>query len=81
MEKKIQAAKTKKKTDVLGDYHKLRSRVLNDFNKYMKKIYKDEPDFNFPEYYKQSSYYDGSIVVKGSTLKGVGDFIKSLIKK
>ena len=57
----------------------MRSRVLNDFNKYMKKIYETEPEFSFSEYYKNSDYYDGKIKVKRSTLKGVGKFVQDII--
>lgn len=79
LEKKIQHGKMRKKDkDALDKYYKLRSRVLNDFNKYMKKVYKEEKDFNFSEYYRNSDYYDGSVKVKRSTLKGIGSYIKNI---
>ena len=83
LEKKIQVAKSKKKdTDhVLQDYYKLRSRVLNDFTKYSKKVSKEDPDFNFSEYYKNSPYYDGSVVIKRNTLKGLSAFIRNILIK
>lgn len=83
LEKKIQVAKSKKKDKdpVVQDYYKLRSRVLNDFTKYSKKVMKNDPEFNFSEYYKNSSYYDGSVVVKRNTLKGISSFIQSILIK
>lgn len=77
IEAKIQKGRGKNKD--LEPYYKLRSRVLNDFNKYMKKIYETEPEFSFSEYYKNSDYYDGKIKVKRSTLKGVGKFVQDII--
>ena len=67
-----------KKKDVAKDYYKLRSRVLNDFSKYLGKIEKEDKEFNFSEYYKNSDYYDGSKVIKNTTLKGIGKLIKSI---
>lgn len=78
LEKKIQACKAKGKKDVAKDYYKLRSRVLNDFSKYLGKIEKEDKEFNFSEYYKNSDYYDGSKVIKNTTLKGIGKLIKSI---
>lgn len=80
LEKKIQTAKAKNKDNdpVVQDYYKLRSRVLNDFTKYSKKVIKEEPEFNFSEYYKNSPYYDGSVVIKRNALKGLSSLIQSI---
>lgn len=80
LEKKIQVAKAKKKgnNSVIQDYYKLRSRVLNDFTKYSKYVSKNDPEFNFSEYYKNSPYYDGSLVIKRNSLKGLGDLVKTV---
>ena len=78
LEKKIQDCKRKNKTDVAKEYYKLRSRVLNDFSKYIAKIEREDKKFNFSEYYKNSEYYDGSKVIKNTTLKGIGKLIKSI---
>jgi hypothetical protein len=77
IEGKLQKGRGKKKD--LVPYYKLRSRVLNDFNKYMKKVYAAEKDFNFSEYYKNSEYYDGEIRVKKSTLKGIGKYVQDIV--
>jgi hypothetical protein len=78
LEHKIQACKKKDTKEVKDKYYKLRSRVLNDFSKYMKKVQKSDPDFNFSKYYKESEYYDGSTTIKRSTLKGLGSLIKQI---
>lgn len=79
IEKKLQKMKRKKKySDQYSSYVKLRSRILNDFNKYLKKLNSDT-DISFYEYYKNSPYYDGSLKIKRSTLKNIGAYIKSAI--
>jgi hypothetical protein len=77
LEGKIQACRNKDK-QVKDKYYRLRSRVLNDFVKYKKKVQKADPEFNFSEYYKNSDYYDGSTKIKRSTLKGIGSLIKNI---
>ena len=39
---------------------------------------REDKEFNFSEYYKNSEYYDGSKVIKNTTLKGIGKLIKSI---
>ena len=53
---------------------------MNDFKKYLNIILKEEPNFNFTEYFNKSDYYDGSISVDTNTLKWSGKILKSLIK-
>ncbi len=42
----------------------IRSRVLNDFNKYMQVVMKKDKQFNFANYYKKSPFSDESITIK-----------------
>ena len=60
---------------------KTRSRILNDFKKYLGKVLDKEKDFNFTEYFNNSPYYDKSIKIDASTLKWSGRLLKSLIFK
>lgn len=78
IEKRLQKMRRKKKdSEQYKDYVKLRSRILNDFNKYLRKL-NDDTRIQFYEYYKKSPYYDGSMKIKRSTLNNVGAYIKAL---
>ena len=59
----------------------LRARVLNDFKKYMKVVLEQEKDFDFEAYYRESEYYDATIVFDKGLIKLIGDIIKYLLKK
>lgn len=80
--KKIQKIKKKKVSDsnkaLIDKYIKLRARVLNDFNTEMKKIMKEDPEFNFSKYYKYGDYNDGNITIDSNTLSGIGNAIQNL---
>ena len=58
---------------------KTRARVLNDFNKYMKMVLKEEPDFNFGAYYEASPFYAHTVEVKGSTISKLKDIINCIL--
>lgn len=58
----------------------LRARVLNDFRKYLKIVLEQDKEFNFTEYYKNSEYYDSSIVIDNTTMKFIGDLLKKIPK-
>ena len=58
---------------------KTRARVLNDFNKYIKIVLKEDPSFNFASYYEQSPFYANTIEVKGSTIHKLKDLISYIL--
>lgn len=58
---------------------KTRARVLNDFNKYIKIVLKEDPSFNFAAYYEQSPFYANTIEVKGSTIYKLKDLVDYIL--
>lgn len=77
LERKIYDPKESKKK---RDYTLIRARILNDFNKYLKFINKQEKDFNFIQYYNHTPFSDASIKITGATLFHTGQIIKQTIK-
>lgn len=59
------------------EYADAHSRIMNDFNKYLKIVTINEPSFNFSTYYKQSEWYDDETVVS----KGLLDWMLSILTK
>ena len=59
---------------------KVRARILNDFNKYMKIVLDHEKDFDFDQYYRSTPYGDDSIRIKKSTVNGVIDAAKRFLR-
>jgi len=80
LEKKIYT-KGKNTDEQLDSYHKARAKILNDFNKYLKVVLKDDVEFNFTEYYNDSPFSDATTKINASTLKYSGDLIKSILLK
>lgn len=62
------------------EYHDMRARILNDFNKYLKIVNKAEPDFDFTSGYEESPYSDAAIKIHSHTLKYGVKYSKSLFK-
>lgn len=62
------------------DELKVRARFLNDFNKYLKIVMKNEPSFNFSEYFEQSPFNDALIKIDKDTLKYGFKALKYIIK-
>lgn len=58
---------------------KTRARVLNDFKKYLDYLLKEEPGFNFSEYYEKSEFYPHTVEVKSGTLLKLKDIIKHIL--
>lgn len=58
---------------------KTRARVLNDFKKYLDFVLKEEPNFNFSEYYEKSEFYPHTVEVKSGTLLKLKDIIKHIL--
>lgn len=45
------------------EYADAHARITNDFNKYLKMVTEHDPEFNFPQYYEQSQWYDGDVKI------------------
>lgn len=56
-----------------------RTRVLNDFNKYLKIINKNDKNFNFGEYYNESIFNDNNIKVSKNTIFNTIDILKRFV--
>ena len=50
-----------------------RARVLNDFKKYLDYLLKEDPGFNFSEYYEKSEFYPHTVEVKSGTILKLKD--------
>ena len=59
---------------------KAKAKINNDFEFYMKKLLKEEPKFNFTEYYDASPFSSATIQIDNSTLEFMGKAIKKFIK-
>lgn len=64
--------------DVINN-SKCRSRVLNDFNTYLKLILKIEPEFNFTKYYNDTPFSNATMKIRSSTLKYSLEYLKKII--
>lgn len=77
LEKKIYHSNdSKEKKD---EYYKIRSRILNDFNKYLKQVQSIDDNFNFTEYYNNTPFSDASVKIDKYTLQYVKEILAKLI--
>lgn len=60
--------------------HKARAKIINDFKYYLEKVMKEEPKFNFTEYYDQSPFSSATTKINSSTLSFMGKMIVKFIK-
>ena len=60
--------------------YKVRARILNDFNKYLKIVSSNTKDFNFTKYYESTPFNDATIKIHGSTIKYTAKYLKGLLK-
>ena len=51
------------------ELHKVRARILNDFNKYLKVVTSNDNDFNFTAYYNETPFSDATIKIDKHTIK------------
>lgn len=65
LEDKIKSSKGNDKKE----YTKIRTKILNDFNRYLKIVLKEDKQFNFNRYYKNTPYGDDRVRIRNSTLK------------
>ena len=49
--------------------HKVRARILNDFNKYLRFVTSEDNQFNFTEYYNNTPFSDATIKIDKHTIK------------
>jgi hypothetical protein len=68
----ISEAKTK-------DAQKARGFAINDFKTYIKFIYKNEPNFDFSEYYKESDYGKLVVNIPHNTILGIKKLFKTIM--
>lgn len=76
LEKKIYSDPTEEE---LMMYSKVRARILNDFNTYLKVVLKSEPNFNFTEYYHNSPFSDVKIKINGTLITGLAKLLKQIL--
>lgn len=60
------------------DLIKVRARILNDFNKYLKMVSRYDKKFNFTEYYNNTPFSDAVMIIHKDTLTGIGKLIKNI---
>lgn len=77
LEKKLYSEKDE---TVRNNYHKSRSRILNDFNKYLKIVTTEDNTFSFTDYYNNSPFSDVTIKINNSTLHHGGKLLKNISK-
>ena len=77
LEKKIYHSNESK--DKKDEYYKIRSRILNDFNKYLKQVQSLDKDFNFTEYYNNTPFSDASVKIDKYTLQYVKEILAKII--
>lgn len=77
IERKIHDKETKESN--IEDLYKVRARILNDFNKYLVMVNKEDNEFNFVEYYNSSPFNDTKVRINRSTLKYTREYIRKLL--
>lgn len=60
-------------------HEKVRSRILNDFYKYLKYVCQEDENFNFADYYNSTPFSDATIRISQSTLKHGMAILKTLL--
>ena len=58
---------------------KARAFLINDFKTYLKKLQKEEPDFDFAEYYASKDYDKIVINVPAESISGIKKLVRSLL--
>lgn len=69
LEKRIYSKNTKISSK--NSYMKVRARILNDFNKYLKILTTNNPNFNFTEYYNNTPFSDATYKISKDTISGL----------
>lgn len=67
LESKIYNEKIKEENK--KELHKVRARILNDFNKYLKVVTSNDSDFNFTAYYNETPFSDATIKIDKHTIQ------------
>ena len=58
---------------------KARAFAINDFKTYLSYIQKEQPDFNFEKYYKESEFDKYIINIPKETIIGIKSLLKSIL--
>ena len=58
---------------------KARAKILNDFNYYMSKALKYDPEFNFQEYYNESPFNDAVLKIDKNTVRWSAQLAKTIM--
>lgn len=74
LEKRIHGNKRNKDANI-----KVRARVLNDFNKYMKVVLNYDSNFNFAQYYEGSPFYANTVKIDNGTIKGIKSIFNRIL--
>lgn len=80
IEDTLNAKKFKSPASDLSSLHKAKAKITNDFKYYLEALLKDEPSFNFTEYYDASPFSSAVTKINASTLDFMGKMIKKFIK-
>ena len=62
------------------DYHKARSKILNDYTKYLEYIQKKDKDFVFGDYYTNSEFNIYETKINKNTLNNGIGILKQIVK-
>ena len=60
--------------------HKAKAKITNDFKYYLEEVMKNEPSFNFTEYYDASPFSSAVTKINTSTLVFMSNLVKKFIK-
>lgn len=74
LERKIYTKRNPKK-----EYLDMRANILNDFNKYLKKVNVNDPNYIFSDGYEQSQYNDSIYKIHNNTLKYGVKYTKRIV--
>lgn len=63
------------------EYADAHARITNDFTKYLKIVTDFDPHFNFVDYYKESEWYDGEVVISRGLMQWLLDIMTKILMK
>lgn len=63
------------------EYADAHARITNDFTKYLKIVTDFDPHFNFMDYYKESEWYDGEVVISKGLMQLLLDIMTKILTK
>jgi len=66
---------------IASNEYKAKSKIMNDFKHYMKKLLELEPEFNFSEYFENSPFSSATIKLRATTVETVAKLLKGFIRR